>query len=588
MSVLLEALKKAALEKRTREESADAEGLPAPVLEASAGDLAEAEPAAPVAEEPVPLKAVVNTAAVDYLARQEAMRAPRAYEDIEQEAELKTQAAEPGPVPAIPDSKPDPAPEPEPDAVQDSATKLPEVAGSQRDDEDLEESPEALPGEHLEAAPAANDFSLPEPAVEAPELPAGVSASEELLAGLSFLHEHEHEHGHEEDLDLDLDVSAAAEFDALAAEPPAAPETEVNPAAAAAIDQDQQRRAMQQLIGRSREVLKRSKRRGTYMHAALLLTSVGAIGLYYWVLSQSGDLTTPEPMIMAGQGEAVVQPALPETVPAEAPGVSDTNASEPAVAAEASVPAEPPAASPVEKASVRDATPVAREPVALVEPVREARRERTESADASESRLLIERRQTPRPLARKVNDAYRAYQGGDLDHASRLYRQVLEEAPRQRDALLGVAAIAVQRGQYQEALRFYQRRLVDDSTDHFARAGLLALAGQGVADPELQSEVKILLDDYPQQAHLHFLLGSLQAAAGSWPEAQRSFFEARSWDRDNPDYAYNLAVSLEHLRQPTQALAQYRQALELAALTPPQFDTAVASRRVTYLETRQP
>ena len=65
-----------------------------------------------------------------------------------------------------------------------------------------------------------------------------------------------------------------------------------------------------------------------------------------------------------------------------------------------------------------------------------------------------------------------------------------------------------------------------------------------------------------------------------WPDAQLAYAKAVAMDPDNPDYAYNLAVSLEHMRQPQPALQQYRRALSLALRRTASFDPAAAEARV--------
>ena len=63
---------------------------------------------------------------------------------------------------------------------------------------------------------------------------------------------------------------------------------------------------------------------------------------------------------------------------------------------------------------------------------------------------------------------------------------------------------------------------------------------------------------------LHFTLGNQLAQQGRWAEAQQEYFKAFAAEPDNADFAYNLAVSLDHLRQPRLALEYYRRALALA------------------------
>ena len=51
--------------------------------------------------------------------------------------------------------------------------------------------------------------------------------------------------------------------------------------------------------------------------------------------------------------------------------------------------------------------------------------------------------------------------------------------------------------------------------------------------------------------------------------AQSAYFKALELDGTNPDYAYNLAISLEHIGQPSIALTYYRLAFELANTAAP-------------------
>ena len=54
------------------------------------------------------------------------------------------------------------------------------------------------------------------------------------------------------------------------------------------------------------------------------------------------------------------------------------------------------------------------------------------------------------------------------------------------------------------------------------------------------------------------------ARQSAWPAAQAAYFQAYNLQPDNPDYAYNLAIGLEHLEQPKLALTYYRKALDLS------------------------
>jgi tetratricopeptide (TPR) repeat protein len=159
--------------------------------------------------------------------------------------------------------------------------------------------------------------------------------------------------------------------------------------------------------------------------------------------------------------------------------------------------------------------------------------------------------------------AYAALQSGQADEARRLYGQLAAAEPRNVDALLGLAAIAEQRGEVEEATRRYLQILELEPRHALAQSGLIALLGR--ADPlAAESKLKQLIAREPS-AHLHFTLGNLHAGQSQWAAAQHAYFQAHHLDPANPDYAYNLAVALEHISQPRLALGFYRRAAQLAA-----------------------
>jgi tetratricopeptide (TPR) repeat protein len=165
-------------------------------------------------------------------------------------------------------------------------------------------------------------------------------------------------------------------------------------------------------------------------------------------------------------------------------------------------------------------------------------------------------------VAPVVKDAYQALQEGRLDKAENLYRNALQGEARNVDALLGLAAIAAQRGQVQQAIGFYEQALEIEPRNPTAQAGLIALIGQ--ADPQMsETRLKQLIAREPS-AFLQYSLGNLYANQNQWPAAQQAYFQAFQMQPDNADYAYNLAVGLEHLNQPKLALSYYRKAIELS------------------------
>ena len=180
-------------------------------------------------------------------------------------------------------------------------------------------------------------------------------------------------------------------------------------------------------------------------------------------------------------------------------------------------------------------------------------------------------------VAVSLERAYGAFRAGDLESAAEAYRAVVRHEPGNRDALLGLAAVATRAGGWDEAVGHYARVLAFHPADTVAQAALIAIGGQDSARGE--SRLKALLWREPEAAHLHFDLGNVYAAQSRWPEARQSFSSAYRFDRENADYAYNLAVSLDHLSRRESALHFYHEALALARTRPSSFDaTAVLAR----------
>lgn len=197
--------------------------------------------------------------------------------------------------------------------------------------------------------------------------------------------------------------------------------------------------------------------------------------------------------------------------------------------------------------------------------------------------IAIRKRIRADRVAISLERAYEAFLAGDGPSAAEAYRTVLGLEPGNRDARLGLAAVAVRAGRWDEAAEHYTRALASHPADTVARVALIAIGEQDPARAE--SRLKALLRNEPRAAHLHFGLGSLYAAQSRWSEARQAWFNAYRFDRGNADYAYNLAVSLDHLSQPRSALGLYREALVLSRSRPASFDAAEVRRRIRGLDT---
>ena len=179
--------------------------------------------------------------------------------------------------------------------------------------------------------------------------------------------------------------------------------------------------------------------------------------------------------------------------------------------------------------------------------------------------------------------AYQALAGGDYTAAQKLYAKLVSAEPLNVDAQLGLATAAARSGDKSSATQHYRRVLALDPRNGLAIMGLVAL-NDGAQPASLEIELKTLIGRNPDAAPLHFALGNLYAGSQRWTEAQQAYFEAFRIDAANPDYLFNLAVSLDQLRQTRLALEYYRKAEAIAAARGGgQFDRNTITRRIREL-----
>jgi hypothetical protein len=372
--------------------------------------------------------------------------------------------------------------------------------------------------------------------------------------------------------------------------------------------QSQRKAALSQLLRRSQLTAARNRRRKLFLLAGLLSVSIGIVTFYYYYLVTIGTVEAPfiadagyvaPDMVPESEEESIVdtevdyiEPA-PERSAAETPTpvVNFQNSAAAETATESTTPNNKTVVSTLRELSSTTATVQAAQEKVAVQSSPSNQPTVSVAANISPPKtgpgagenIVQFQAQTPSPLSLAIREGYSAYQHGDLTTAQLAYEKALRLSEHHRDALLGAAAVAHRQGRQQDALRYYQHRLARAPKDDYALAGILAMANGKQTGSELDSEVNRLLIDFPQASHLHFLKGSLYAARQQWGSAQLSFFNAWRWDSTKPDYAYNLAVALDHLNQPVEALRFYNQALALTATVTPSFNIDQVVKRINQL-----
>jgi tetratricopeptide (TPR) repeat protein len=295
----------------------------------------------------------------------------------------------------------------------------------------------------------------------------------------------------------------------------------------------------------------------TLVPATAVLAVIVALGygIYLYLALQPAPLPPPPVAVVAA--ESVPAPAAPAAQPAAPP---------------------PPARQPAAVTTPPTDVPQTGESVAA-RPARTAAAAAAPAAHAdtgAPSAIPVFR---PDALASQLGNAHAAYQAGQLDEAQRLYTQAAAQA-RSTDVLLGLAAIAVAQNREQDAVQHYREVLEREPRNPTAQAALLDLTGSTDSQAS-ESRLKTLIDRDPSP-HLYQTLGNLYAEQQRWPEAQSAYFEAFRGAPGNADYAYNLAVSLDMLRQRAAALTYYEKALALGGVH--RFDRAQAEARIRQLK----
>ena len=398
-----------------------------------------------------------------------------------------------------------------------------------------------------------------------------------------------------------------------------------------------ERRAAKSVFSAKRPVATGESSRLPFFAIIGMLLVAGAGGAYYlWSQLQgpatpalvapsgaaSGVINAPAPLPAAGAVAPTNGPAAPAATPATptataaAPPPSTSASAASAVAATPAAAAAPPATNrtaDIVTAPAPGATSGAPGPPVLAAPAARAPAITTQSAGSepaaqgrapsagartgnpasaragnsldAPSNLRISRDRAPSGIDPAVAAGYAALADGNLDAAREHYSRALTADPANRDALLGLATIAARSGRTGAAESLYQRVLEIQPRDPYASAQLSALrSGNDASGAE--SRVKNLLaneDDKASAAPLHFALGNQMAAQSRWAEAQQAYFNAFAAEPDNPDYCFNLAVSLDQIRQPKLAYEHYARALELAQKRRAGFDPARAKLRLDQL-----
>lgn len=178
--------------------------------------------------------------------------------------------------------------------------------------------------------------------------------------------------------------------------------------------------------------------------------------------------------------------------------------------------------------------------------------------------------------------AWNAYIAEDYETAASIYKQVLGREKNNRDALLGIAAIAVKQDDIESARSIYGELVRLNPRDPIAVAAISNLQNKTTSERD-ESKLKLMIRQSDNPSHLYFALGNIYSQQSRWPEAQQSYFRAWQSDNKNADYAFNLAVSLDQMGKQIEAVKFYKKSLMNAESGNTQFSIEAAESRLQQL-----
>jgi tetratricopeptide (TPR) repeat protein len=203
------------------------------------------------------------------------------------------------------------------------------------------------------------------------------------------------------------------------------------------------------------------------------------------------------------------------------------------------------------------------------------------ATDTADSSLQIQRSVLRAAIDPDLMRAYKALGQNQFAQAREIYSQVLTLNSTQRDALLGIAYAHQALGNTDQALSTLRRLIELYPRDSDALSALYLIGGGDLQAEE--TRFKQLLERSDQPAAVHYTLGVLYFDQARYGESERAFSRAFALSPNQPDYAYNLALALDHLGRSREAARQYVQALNLSNQTSAVFSRDLARARLRIL-----
>jgi tetratricopeptide (TPR) repeat protein len=168
------------------------------------------------------------------------------------------------------------------------------------------------------------------------------------------------------------------------------------------------------------------------------------------------------------------------------------------------------------------------------------------------------------------------HQAGNLVHAEALYKQVLQAAPNQPDALHLMGLIAKQKGDLRTAAQLIRKALGVNPNYVEAYVNLGATLQEQNNLTEAADCYRKALALRPNYAEVHSNLGVVLKAQDNLHESAESFIRALALNPNSIETFANLDALLKEMAAPDEALIYYRKVLEVSP-------TNIAAQQGAYL-----
>ncbi len=178
--------------------------------------------------------------------------------------------------------------------------------------------------------------------------------------------------------------------------------------------------------------------------------------------------------------------------------------------------------------------------------------------------------------------AYVAYHSGQISSALNLYERILQDDPKNLEALFSVATIFHEEGNYEEAKKNYGK-ILEIKPGHLPAINNYLALISGASPAEALREFRKLEAANPKMAIIPAQIGMLYFKQGNSKKAILNLVKAVNLDPENREYRYNLAILYDLSGNVADAVNLYQQILKMKPQNQENFLIEEVSERLSIL-----